>query len=83
MSSLTPAELLSIGIAPRFSYDSTVAQIVAANGVWVPIPVTEISGRHVTAKQNSITQSARVRGWLISTTTRCPGFVYARLVGPR
>jgi hypothetical protein len=80
MSQITPAELLAQGISPRFNYDDLIAQIVAAHGVYVAIPLADIRGSHVAAKQTSLTQAAKVRGWRITTTTRCPGFIYAKLV---
>jgi hypothetical protein len=59
MSSLTPSQLLTQGIAPRLHYDSAVAQIVAAHGEFIPIPVTEINGSYAATRQNSLTDPGR------------------------
>jgi hypothetical protein len=77
---LTPAELLTQGLPTRINYDGLVSRIVEANGAYVPIQPHEIAGKLPTTKQTSLTQAALQRGYRISTTTRVPGFVYAKLV---
>ena len=81
MSRLSSADATALGIAPQFRYATLIDQIIAGQGEFVPIKLTDLRGRYRAAKQSCLLQAARKRNVPITTTCRAGGGVcYARLI---
>jgi hypothetical protein len=62
----------------RLSYAEFLAGVRNANGRWLSLPLTEVTGPTKGSKQSKILLGARVRGFRVQTTIQA-GRLYARL----
>jgi hypothetical protein len=64
----------------RRSYAEFLTRIRAEEGKWVSIPLTEVAGESVKAKQSVILSSAKNHGLKVQTTVQ-QGRIYVRYRG--
>jgi hypothetical protein len=83
MPALTQTQAAALGIEPKFRYESIVSRIVAAAGEFVAIHPDELNGLHIASKQACLLQAGRKRNLKLTTTSRKPGVIFARLVVPQ
>jgi hypothetical protein len=70
----------SLPIRLRCRYAPTLQQILAAQGEWVAIDTSTLTGESRATKQARLLQAARQKELKINTTWQKDGKLYARLI---
>ena len=81
MSKLDRAAVIALKATPA-KYQHLIDRIVAGAGAYVAIQLDELGGDHLFIKQSRLLCAAARCGVKITSTSRSPGQLYARLLNP-